>query len=371
VPPPKGRLRRAARPERLSVGGRTFFSIIYTFCGCGRDGIGFALMRLIRGFRNLREGHRGSVVTVGTYDGIHLGHEALLERLCEHGRQLQRPTMMLTFEPMPREHLAPADPPPRLTSWRERWRLLSRKTLDYLFLLRFCESVRGLTGEEFAELLFRDLGAPVVVVGHDFRFGRNGEASASMLQDAGARFGCLVDVVAPVTIDGVRVSSSRIREALAGADLRQAARWLGRPYSMSGRVMEGEHLGRRLGFATANLRLERRKAALAGIFAVNVLGVRPGRMPGVASLGTRPTVDGIEPLLEAHLFDFDGDLYGREIEVEFVAKLREEKRFDSLAAMTEQMHRDAAEARRVLEEARESTPPSRGVATAGESARRR
>jgi len=321
--------------------------------GDNRNGSDFALMRLIRGFRNLRADHRGSVVTVGTYDGIHLGHLALLERLRDHGRRLGRPTMMLTFEPMPREHLAPDDPPPRLMSWRERWRLLSRTSLDYVWLLRFCESVRGLSGEEFAQLLFRELAAPVVVVGHDFRFGRDGEATARMLQEAGARLGCVVDVVPPVTIDGVRVSSSRIREALARADLPQVARWLGRPYSMSGRVIEGRHLGRRLGFATANLRLERRKAALAGIFAVHVLGVRPGPMAGVASLGTRPTVNGTEPLLEAHVFDFDGDLYGREIEVQFVAKLRDEKRFDSLDAMVEQMHRDAAEARRVLDPAGE------------------
>ncbi|HUN74607.1 MAG TPA: bifunctional riboflavin kinase/FAD synthetase [Steroidobacteraceae bacterium] len=305
-------------------------------------------MRLIRGLRNLRESHRGSVVTVGTYDGIHLGHEALLQRLRDHGRRLKRPTMMLTFEPMPREHLAPADPPPRLMSWRERWRMLSRTSLDYLWLLRFCENVRGMPGEKFAQLLFRDLRAPVVVVGHDFRFGRNGEASAAMLQQAGSHLGCQVDVVPPVTIDGVRVSSSRIRDALARGDLQQAARWLGRAYSMRGRVIEGRHLGRELGFATANLRLDRRRAALAGIFAVNVLGVRSAPMPGVASLGTRPTVNGSEPLLEAHLFDFEGDLYGREIEVEFVAKLRDEQRFESLEVMVEQMHRDASEARELL-----------------------
>jgi riboflavin kinase/FMN adenylyltransferase len=256
--------------------------------------------------------------------------------------------MMLTFEPMPREHMAPADPPPRLTSWRERWRLLSRTDLEYLWLLRFCESVRGLSGEEFARLLFEELGAPVVVVGHDFRFGRNGEATAPLLQDVGARLGALVDVVPPVMIDGVRVSSSRVRQALAGGDLRQAERWLGRPYSMSGRVVEGLHLGRRLGFATANLRLERRKSALTGIFAVRVHGVRPGGLPGVASLGTRPTVNGGEPLLEVHLFDFERDLYGREIEVQFVAKLRDEERFDSLDALVEQMSRDAAAARAAL-----------------------
>ncbi len=257
--------------------------------------------------------------------------------------------MMLTFEPMPREHLSPSDPPPRLTSWRERWRILSRTDLDYLWLLRFCENVRGLSGEAFAQLLFRDLGAPVVVVGHDFRFGRNGEATAPLLQEVGARLGAVVDVVPPVMIDGVRVSSSRIREVLARGDLRQAERWLGRPYCMSGRVVEGQHLGRRLGFATANLRLERRRPALTGIFAVRVHGVRPGQLPGVASLGTRPTVNGSEPLLEAHVFDFDGDLYGREIEVEFVAKLRDEERFESLDALVEQMHRDAAMARRVLQ----------------------
>ncbi len=306
-------------------------------------------MRLIRGFRNLRASHRGSAVTVGTYDGIHLGHRALLERLREHGERLSRPTMMLTFEPMPREHLSPADPPPRLTSWRERWRILSRTDLEYLWLLRFCETVRGLSGEEFAQLLFRDLGAPVVVVGHDFRFGRNGEATAPLLQEVGARLGALVDVVPPVMVDGVRVSSSRIREVLARGDLHQAERWLGRPYCMSGRVVEGQHLGRRLGFATANLRLERRKPALAGIFAVRVYGVRPGPLPGVASLGTRPTVNGSEPLLEAHVFDFDGDLYGREIEVQFVEKLRDEERFESLDALIEQMHHDAATARKVLQ----------------------
>jgi len=306
-------------------------------------------MRLIRGLRNLRERHRGSAVTVGTFDGIHLGHQALIERVVEHGRRLSRPTMMLTFEPMPREHLAPADPPPRLTSCRERLRILARTSLDYVWLLRFCESVRSLPSEAFARLLFADLRAPVVVVGHDFRFGRNGEATASMLREAGAAFGARVDIVPPITIDGVRVSSSRIREALARGELRQAERWLGRPYRMSGRVVEGQRLGRRLGFATANLRLERRRPALEGIFAVRVSGAGLTGWPGVASLGTRPTVNGTVPVLEAHLFDYDGDLYGREIEVEFIEKLRDEERFESLDALVEQMHRDAAAARAILE----------------------
>lgn len=306
-------------------------------------------MKLIRGIRNLRESERGSVVTVGTFDGIHLGHRALIARVVEHGRRLSRPAMMLTFEPMPREHLVPADPPPRLTSCRERLKLLKGSSLEFVWLLRFCESVRSLPSEAFARLLFEELRAPVVVVGHDFRFGRNGEATAARLKDAGASWGALVDVVAPVTIDGVRVSSSSIREALARGDLRQAERWLGRPYRMSGRVVEGQRLGRRLGFATANLRLERRRPALEGIFAVRVRGAQLEDWPGVASLGTRPTVNGSgEPLLEAHLFDYDGDLYGREIEVEFVEKLRDEERFESLDALVEQMQRDAAAARAIL-----------------------
>ncbi len=305
-------------------------------------------MRLVRGFGNLRAGQRGCAVTIGAYDGLHLGHCALIERLRQHGTRLGRPTMLMTFEPLPREVLSPADPPARLTSLRERWQLLSRAGIDYLGLLRFSEGLRNLRAQEFVELLWRELRAPVVVVGHDFKFGRNGEASAAVLAEAGAALGFAVDVVEAVAIDGMRVSSSGIREALARGELQQAQRWLGRPYSMSGRVVPGQRLGRTLGYATANLRLERRRAPLAGIFAVRVHRAGPTPLPGVASLGTRPTVNGTVPLLEAHLFDFGGDLYGRHIEVEFVAKLRDEERFDSLDALVAQMDRDSAAARHVL-----------------------
>jgi riboflavin kinase/FMN adenylyltransferase len=305
-------------------------------------------MELIRGFTNLRERHRGCVVTIGTYDGIHLGHQALLARLNEHARRLARPAMVLTFEPMPREYLTPQDAPARLTSWRERWRILGRAGLDYVWLLRFCEGLRNLSGEEFARLLAQELRAHVVVVGHDFRFGRNGEATVPMLTGAGERLGFSVEVVPPVLLDGERVSSSGVRDALTRSDFDLARRWLGRPYSMAGRVIRGNQLGRDLGFPTANLHLERRRTPLAGIFAVRVHGVAAGPLPGVASLGTRPTVAGVQMLLEAHVFDFNGDLYGREIEVEFVAKLRDEEYFANLDALVEQMHRDAAQARRIL-----------------------
>jgi len=298
-------------------------------------------MELIRGLHNLGKRHRGCVVTIGTYDGIHLGHQALI-------RHLARPAMLLTFEPMPREFLTPDHPPARLTSLRERWRILQAMDLDYLLLLHFDERLRGLTGEAFAQLLSRDLHAASVVVGHDFKFGRGGEATAASLQESGRRLGFKVEVVPPVQVQGERVSSSGIREALAQGDFARTRRGLGRPYSMRGRVVRGERLGHRLGYPTANLQLHRRRSPLQGIFAVRVRGAAATVLPGVASLGTRPTVDGTEPLLEAHIFDFSGDLYGHEIEVEFVAKLRDERHFASLDELVQQMHRDAAQARQLL-----------------------
>jgi riboflavin kinase / FMN adenylyltransferase len=303
-------------------------------------------MRLIRGVTNLPPAGRGCALTIGTYDGLHRGHQALLARLRQHAAG-QAPAVMLTFEPTPREYLAPAAPPARLTSLRERCRILAG-SVDYLWLLRFGEPLRNLEPDDFAQLLARALAPAVVVVGHDFRFARNGAATAPVLAAAGARLGFAVEVVEPVLLAGERISSSGIRAALAAADFARAQQWLGRPWSMRGRVMPGERLGRQLGFPTANLPLERRKAPVSGIFAVRVHGRDLAARAGVASLGTRPTVNGSRCLLEAHVFDFDGDLYGEEIEVEFVAKLREEARFATLEEMTAQMHRDAAAARRIL-----------------------
>ena len=305
-------------------------------------------MELIRGQVDLPHRHERCVVTIGTYDGLHLGHQALIAQLRSHAGRLAQPAVMLTFEPMPREFLSPADPPARLTTFRERWRILSSAGLEYLWLLRFDEALRNLSSEDFARLLACRLRPSVVVVGHDFRFARKGEATAASLAAAGERLGFAVDVVPAVTVAGERVSSSGVRAALACADFARAGRWLGRPYSMRGRVIGGRRLGRGLGFPTANLALGRRRAPVAGIFAVQVHGVAGAALPGVASLGTRPTIGGGEALLEAHVFDFSADLYGREIEVEFAAKLRDEQRFATLEALTAQMHRDADDARRIL-----------------------
>jgi riboflavin kinase / FMN adenylyltransferase len=309
-------------------------------------------VEFIRGVQGLRQEHRGAAVTIGSFDGIHLGHGALIASTCGIAKQLARPAMMLTFEPLPREFLVPQDPPARLTDFRERWRVLERSDLHYVCVLRFDAQLRQLTGEQFVALLAERFGASAVVVGQDFRFGRGGAGSIALLRAAAEAGRFMLELVPSVCIDDTRVSSSGVRAALAAGDFAAARDLLGRPYSMRGRVVRGEQLGRRLGYATANIRMRRRKLPLSGIFAVRVRGVgEPGAhvaRDAVASLGVRPTVDGIEPLLEVHVFDFDGSLYGRELDVEFVAKIRDEEKFANLDALVAQMHRDAAEARSLL-----------------------
>jgi riboflavin kinase/FMN adenylyltransferase len=309
-------------------------------------------MEFIRGLQQLRASHRGAAITIGSYDGIHLGHGALIASTCGIARRLGRPAMMLTFEPLPREYLVAHDPPARLTDFRERWRVLERSDLHYACVMRFDEKLRHLSGEQFVELLTTRFGASAVVVGQDFRFGRGGAGSITLLRQAAEAGRFELELVPSVCIEDVRVSSSGVRAALAAGDFQRARDLLGRAYSMRGRVVRGEQLGRRLGYPTANIRMRRRKLPLSGIFAVRVRGADAQHphapRDGVASLGFRPTVDGTEPLLEAHVFDYDGALYGRELEVEFVAKIRDEEKFDSLDALVRQMHLDAAAARELL-----------------------
>jgi riboflavin kinase/FMN adenylyltransferase len=307
-------------------------------------------MHLIRGLPPAGLLTGGQALTVGTYDGLHLGHQALLLRLRGHAERLGVATVMVTFEPMPREYLMPDNPPARLTSLRERWRCLEQLQLDRLCVLRFGAATRGLSADQFAQLLAERLNPAVVVVGHDFRFGRNGDGTAEKLLASGQRLGFAVDIVEPVTFGGERLSSSAVREALAVGDLARAERLLGRPYTMTGRVVRGEQLGRKLGYPTANVRFPHRRLPVAGIFAVRIR-IRGGAvapLAGVASIGTRPTVGGTEPWLEVHVFDFVGDLYGREIAVECVQFLRPELKFGSLEAMVAQIHQDAAQARELL-----------------------
>jgi riboflavin kinase/FMN adenylyltransferase len=255
----------------------------------------------------------------------------------------------LVFEPSSKEFIDPDGAPPRLTRWREKFIALAAHGVERLVTLRFDERMRAMTPQSFVDdLIVERLGARHMVVGNDFRYGSNAGGTIESLRAAGRVYGFGVEQLAPFVLDGVRVSSTAVRERLELADYRGAARLLGRPYRMMGRVGHGRRLGRALGFPTANLRLMRRKPPVWGISAVRVHGIDSHPLPGVASLGTRPTVNGIEPLLEVHVFDFSGDIYGRAIEVEFVAKLRDEVKFESLDAMMEQMKVDGAQAREIL-----------------------
>jgi riboflavin kinase/FMN adenylyltransferase len=303
-------------------------------------------------FRDVEGGPRcphGSVVCIGAFDGLHLGHQALVRRTVLRARELGLPAVALSFEPLPREFFAPGSPPPRLVLPRAKFEGLLQHGVDQVGLLRFDRKLSSLSAEEFVRIVLRQrLSAREVWVGPEFRFGKGRAGDIGLLQQVGAEQGFRANEIAPVELDGERVSSTRIRTALRAGDFATAARLLGRPYSIGGRVVRGRRLGRELGFPTANLRFGGKTPALSGIYATWVHGVGGEPRASVSSLGTRPTVAGVEPLLEAHLFDFAGDLYGRRIEVEFVAKLRDELKFDDLSSLTEQMHRDADQARAIL-----------------------
>ena len=313
-------------------------------------------------FRDVEGGPRcphGSVVCIGAFDGLHLGHQALVRHAVARARALTtqtvRPeTVALSFEPLPREFFAGANPPPRLLLPRAKVEGLCALGVDQVGLLRFDAALSSLTAETFVQrVLVGRLAAREVWVGPGFRFGKARSGDLTLLQQVGADLagsgqGFRAGEIEPVLLDGERVSSTRIRAALQAGDFADAQRLIGRPYAIGGRVVRGRQLGRTLGFPTANIRLAGRKPALSGIYATYVHGIGDAPRPAVASLGTRPTVDGVEPLLEAHLFDFDGDIYGCRIEVEFVAKLRDEVRYSDLAALTAQMQRDAEQARALL-----------------------
>jgi riboflavin kinase/FMN adenylyltransferase len=306
-------------------------------------------MELVRGLQNIPKAARGCVLTVGNYDGVHLGHQQMIGAVKRRAAELSTAAAVLVFEPSSKEFIDPDGAPARLTRWREKFAALQALGVDRLVTLRFDEHVRAMTPQSFVdELIVGSLGARHVVVGDDFRYGREAGGTIDSLRAAGREHGFGVEQMDPFILDGVRVSSTAVRERLERADYAGAARLLGRPYRMTGRVAHGTELGRTLGFPTANLRLMRRKSPTWGVLAVRVYGIEAGALEGVASLGTRPTVNGNEPLLEVHLFDFSGDLYGRLIEVEFVAKLRDEVKFESLDAMMVQMKVDAAQARDVL-----------------------
>jgi riboflavin kinase / FMN adenylyltransferase len=302
-------------------------------------------MEVIRGIYNVRAHHRGCVATIGNFDGVHIGHRALLAHL-NRQREIHRvPSLLITFEPLPREFFRGTSVPARLTRFREKVSLLGKTGIDRVLCLPFNERLASTpAGTVIDRFLNETLGVRFIAVGDDFRFGRGAEGDFAMLEAAGQASGFGVSAMSTLSVDGERVSSTRIRELLAAGDFKLAERLLGYRYFIMGRVVYGRQLGRSLGVPTANIQLHRYRAAVDGVYAVEVSGL-DRNYTGVANVGVRPTVDGKEPLLEVHLFDFDGDLYGRLLTVTFRCKIRNEHKFESLDALRTQILRDIDVAR--------------------------
>ena len=306
-------------------------------------------MELIRGQHNLRPRHHGCVATIGNFDGVHLGHQAILRQLAEQGCALDLPLTVITFEPQPQEFFAPEAPPARLMRLREKLLALRQYGAEQVLCLEFDHRLAVVPARTFIDqVLVNKLGVRYLIVGDDFRFGHGREGDFELLRQVGRERGFQVANTHSYIYQGQRVSSTRIREALARGELELAESLLGHPYSICGRVAHGDKRGRTLGFPTANIHLHRRSTPLAGVYAVRMHGVRSEAVAGVANLGRRPTVNGLRVQLEVHLFDFQQDIYGRHVQVEFLAFLRPEQRFDSLDALQRQIQADSARARALL-----------------------
>jgi riboflavin kinase/FMN adenylyltransferase len=296
-------------------------------------------------FRSIPErATTSTILTIGNFDGVHRGHQALLERLTGHARKLALPAAVLTFEPHPREFFAPEQAPARLTSLREKLNLLESSGIDHVYVCHFDARVAALSAETFIErILVRGLSTRHLMIGDDFRFGKGRGGDFALLQSAGSahRFG--VEAMPTLDWEGERVSSSAVRDALEAGDIEHAARLLGRPYCIAGRVVEGDKIGRQLGFPTANVQLKRKRLPLSGVFAVTVSGI-PGSTracPGAASLGVRPTLGaGLKPVLEVHLLDFERSIYGAHVTVNFMHRLRDEAKYNNLDALKAQIALD-------------------------------
>jgi riboflavin kinase/FMN adenylyltransferase len=303
-------------------------------------------MELIRGLHNLKPQHRGCVATIGNFDGVHLGHQAVLGQLAEKAALMGLPSVVITFEPQPREVFSHGATPPRLTRFREKMQALRRFSVDRVLCIRFNGRFAALSADDFIQRLLLDgLDVRYLVVGDDFRFGHQRQGTFAQLEAAGERFGFQVAKMHTFHVDGVRISSTLIRQALEDGDLQTAEKLLGRPYRMSGRVARGDARGRTIGFPTANIHLHRKASPIQGVYAVEVFGLENEPLQGVANVGTRPTVDGTRTLLEIHILDFNENVYRRYVQVDFLHKIRSEQKFESLDALKAQINQDIVSAR--------------------------
>ena len=286
-------------------------------------------------------------LTIGNFDGVHLGHRAMLDELARAARRLNVPACVMIFEPQPREFFAPDVAPARLTSLREKLELLEASGVNHVHVCRFNYAFAQITAQDFIErVLVRGLGVRWLQVGDDFRFGARRAGDFVMLKQEASRLGYAVQALPSVMVEGIRVSSTAVRDALAAGELGRAVRLLGRPYSISGRVVRGNQLGRKLGFPTANVQMKHNRAPLAGIFAVEVHGAAAGVVRGAASLGVRPTVQAQGAVvLEVYLFDFNEEIYGSHVRVDFLHKLRDEEKYADLEALKRQIAVDVETAK--------------------------
>ena len=308
-------------------------------------------MQLIRGLHNLTQPIPASVVTIGNFDGIHLGHQHVLEQLKAAAVERQLPSIVIIFEPQPIEYFAPDKAPKRLARFREKLDYLKSRGIDYLLCLKFDQALAELYAEDFVKsILINRLNTRHLVIGDDFRFGKNRSGNFQFLLDAGQKFGFSVQNTDTLIIDGARVSSTRIRDCIQSDDFNQAAKLLGRPYTLSGKVAHGKKLGRELGFPTINIKMGDKTLIVKGIFAVSVKGIDNRVLPGVASIGTRPTVNGVDTILEVFILDFDQDVYGYSVDVEFLHKIRDEEKFDSLEELGLHIEKDTVKARQYFEQ---------------------
>lgn len=304
------------------------------------------MQKIIRGFHNLPSNPSGCVATIGNFDGVHLGHQAVLSQLALKGDMLNLPAVVITFEPQPNEFFAPKKAPARLSRFREKVESLRSYSIQQLCVLRFNKKLAQMSALDFIQKLLIDgLNVKYLVVGDDFKFGRERQGDFNLLQQVGKEAGFQVVNMHTFAIDQHRVSSTRIRQALEAGDLLEAEKLLGHPFRMSGRVAHGDKRGRQFGFPTANIHLHRCKVPINGVFAVQLFGIDGEPVYGVANVGTRPTVGGLNALLEVHLFDFDRDIYGLYVQVYFLHKIRDEQKFADFDQLIEQIQHDCQAAK--------------------------
>ena len=302
-------------------------------------------MKLIRGLYNLTRPLPASAVTIGNFDGVHRGHQLVISQLQQVAASASLPTVVIIFEPQPIEYFAPGKAPKRLSRFREKIAYLKAQQIDYLLCLHFDQKLADQSAEEFVQKILVDsLNTRHLVIGDDFHFGKNRQGNFQFLKDNSERFGFMVDETETLLVDGERVSSTRIRDSINRGDFEKAAELLGRPYSLSGRVAHGQKLGRELGYPTINIKMGDKTLIVKGIFAVNVKGIDNRVLQGVASIGTRPTVNGVDTILEVYILGFDQDVYGYSVEVEFLHKIRDEEKFDSLEELSTWIGRDTEKA---------------------------